>query len=569
MERETNQQVSELKSKQQAEIEARKGNVDQAQLKLLLQAHASALEEAENELYSKQQRQKDTLEKRLAKMRKDKTEKLGHAHDNQLSSERTKAKAEAEEQAREKDLEAEKEAAIKLISETDNPNSTQIVEAILARRHKAEIAELNDQWDQIRNERLSKGNETGDGESDAFRNGVENQIKVDYASDLLKLKERHYQEKLSLLSECAPAAARNAEKDAQRMALARRQIEIEKVEREEKAKADRTAWEEEQQKQTENELKLFEQSLATEIDEEQSKMQSELFEKRAHREKAEKQRKQKMEEELKVQLATKSQQDHTKLLRDHELKLEQMDEKRELDHKRMQEQIQKRLDRKRNNMVKEKEIEIAEKSEENEKDYAEQANKEQLDLQQTINPILEEPSTIEGPLNQDQLDAVLRELPVVGSLREIQKFLGKRFLDTDVMYGDVHIITLEDFDSLELINYRYALFLLKLFQDKLGMGKDIHIKVSENLPKTDQTAVTNEFSTDLLCDKKDIILKRRTLSGGVGQLSVLVSYGFALCGTGGKNLQNAFFETQSILMNDAYFILNATDRTVNTNFLES
>ena len=59
----------------------------------------------------------------------------------------------------------------------------------------------------------------------------------------MKLKERHYDEKLVLLTECAPAAARNVEKDAERMTKARKQIELEQAAREKKMKSNREEWE--------------------------------------------------------------------------------------------------------------------------------------------------------------------------------------------------------------------------------------------------------------------------------------------------------------------------------------
>ena len=37
-------------------------------------------------------------------------------------------------------------------------------------------------------------------------------MKLEKAAAMLKMKERHYEEKLELLTECAPAAARNVQK---------------------------------------------------------------------------------------------------------------------------------------------------------------------------------------------------------------------------------------------------------------------------------------------------------------------------------------------------------------------
>ena len=568
IDRERNQEISELKSKQQAEIEARKGNIDQDQLKLLLQAHASALEEAEDDLNRRHLNQKALLAARLAKMRKDKTEKLAENHDVQLASERARTKQEAEEQKREKDIEVEKEAAIKIISETDNPNSSQIVEAILGRRHKAEIDALNDEWRKIRADRLAKALENYNPEDDieAIKARINNQTDVDQASALLKLQERHYQEKLALLTECAPAAARNAEKDAERMAKARRQIEIEKASREEKQRAERAAWEAEEKQRNDDELISFEASLAKEIDDEGARMEAELNEKREKRDKVEQQRKQNLEDELKAKLASKSDQDQTKLIREHEQKLLQMDEKRDLDHQRMQEQIQKRLEAKRQKMVNEKEEEIKHVSEENEKHFNEKRDKEVVNVEEAIKPIIEETTETAGPLTKEQLETALENLPVVGSLKEIQKFLGKKFLDSDVEYGDISIVPLDQLDGMELINYRYLVWLLQLFQSRLGIGNNLQIKISDRLPKVipSSTEVKNEFSSDLLGDSQTIILRRRTLSSGVGQLSVLLSYGFARYATDGKKMQDTFFGTQSVLMNDGYFLLNATDRKAQT-----
>jgi len=244
----------------------------------------------------------------------------------------------------------------------------------------------------------------------------------------------------------------------------------------------------------------------------------------------------------------------------------QMDEKRDLDHQRMQEQIQKRLEAKRQKMVNEKEEEIKHVSEENEKHFNEKRDKEVVNVEEAIKPIIEETTETAGPLTKEQLETALENLPVVGSLKEIQKFLGKKFLDSDVEYGDISIVPLDQLDGMELINYRYLVWLLQLFQSRLGIGNNLQIKISDRLPKVipSSTEVKNEFSSDLLGDSQTIILRRRTLSSGVGQLSVLLSYGFARYATDGKKMQDTFFGTQSVLMNDGYFLLNATDRKAQT-----
>ena len=61
-------------------------------------------------------------------------------------------------------------------------------------------------------------------------------------------------------------------------------------------------------------------------------------------------------------------------------------------------------------------------------------------------------------------------------------------------------------------------------------------------------------------------MRRRGLSAKIGKLTTLICYGFAI-GSNDSKIQETFFATQSVLMNDAYFMLNSVDRDINPNFI--
>jgi len=551
----------------------------------LLKAHESALEEAEKELYEKHSKQKTELEDRLAKIRQQKLKKQREVHENQLNSERERVNELDQEEKREKALEVEKEAAIKIISETSSKDSDQIVDAILSKRHEKEVELLNQKWDKILAERIEKAVETADGdggrEQAAIRAKVETATNVDKASDLLKLKERHYQEKLDLLTECAPAAARNVEKDAQRMAKARKEIEMEKARHEEKVLAERTEWEREQREKAARELEEFEKSLANDLSQEEERMEKELAEKKALLDKAEDEKRQKMHNELNAQLKSRSEADQNKLIREHEDKLSKMDEKREREQKKMQEQIRKRLEAKKHKELQEKKEDLEQQYDDDEKRFAAKVSDEAaLETEALVSNVASaaiENKTIEEewPLSPAEVEKALRELPILGSLRELQTYFSKRFFDSDVQFGNIAPISADKFDRLEMINYQYALFLLKMFQEKCNFGKNVTLVISDKLPEQATGHVTNEFASDFASDGSNIVLKRRALSAPVGQLSVLLSYGFSFVvnsndrrdrGDRDDKLQDNFYATQSVLMNDLYFVLNATERSVDPNF---
>ena len=110
--------MSELENKHQAELEARKGAIDSNQMRLLLLAHVSALEEAADDLENKQLKQKLFLQQRMAKIRNEKTQKLSKNQESYLEAERERIFTEADDEQREKALEAEKAAAIEIMAKT-------------------------------------------------------------------------------------------------------------------------------------------------------------------------------------------------------------------------------------------------------------------------------------------------------------------------------------------------------------------------------------------------------------------------------------------------------------------
>jgi hypothetical protein len=228
------------------------------------------------------------------------------------------------------------------------------------------------------------------------------------------------------------------------------------------------------------ELETFENSLNTELNKEKAKMESDFEKKRQNQEKGELAKKQQLEDELRAQIDSKSQYDQTKLLKEHQLKLDKIDEKRALDQKRMQDQIKKRLEDKKKNLVTEKITELEEESLEKEKSFI--IENEKVDVEE-MTKASKEVDDLTGPLTIEQMDKVLSELPVVNSLRNLERFLGKAFLDGEVNFGPIEYSNMESFDTQELVNYRYAQFILSLLQDKLKIGKNLVLKFSQSLPK--------------------------------------------------------------------------------------
>ena len=86
--------------------------------------------------------------------------------------------------------------------------------AVLERRHKAESQEFEKEWDEKLEKQISEALKNADENEnpDCIKNRVRNDLKLEKAAALLKMKERHYEEKLELLTECAPAAAKNVQK---------------------------------------------------------------------------------------------------------------------------------------------------------------------------------------------------------------------------------------------------------------------------------------------------------------------------------------------------------------------
>lgn len=77
-----------------------------------------------------------------------------------------------------------------------------------------------------------------------------------------------------------------------------------------------------------------------------------------------------------------------------------------------------------------------------------------------------------------------------------------------------------EFDRLELINYKYGLYLLNLLRMKFKTGSDTELLFSQNLPVPEDNS-RNEFASDLKISDSKIFLRRRTLSAPTGQLAVL------------------------------------------------
>ena len=169
-------------------------------------------------------------------------------------------------------------------------------------------------------------------------------------------------------------------------------------------------------------------------------------------------------------------------------------------------------------------------------------------------------------------------MPLLGSLNNIKTFLQKSFLDEDVVYGNINPIDISELDKVELCNYNYAIYLLKFFKLNLREGDATRIIISEPIPQS-----KNEFGTDLYVTGNDLIIRRRVFSSEpgillsiifsfcfLGKLAVVLSWAFAIAvGEQKKSrgkvmgfIQQVFFQTQSLLMNEAFLLLNSDKRHV-------
>ncbi|CAG5098823.1 Oidioi.mRNA.OKI2018_I69.XSR.g16008.t1.cds [Oikopleura dioica] len=560
--RQQKQTMSELNAKQQAEIEARQGNLTDSQMKMMLLAHSKAQEEAQDALNDKHAAQQDALKARLAKMRRDKTMKLETNQEEEMSKEKERIDEEIKEQTRQKQLEAEKEAAMKLIADT-GASTEEVIDAIMDRRHRAEIEAFNAEMDEELSRRLEAATEDGVLPEHA-KAKIEHDMQVERAAGLLNLKEKHYQEKLAMLTELAPLAAKNAENDKKKLEKARKKIEEEQAQQERELAAEREKWEAEQKRLMEEEMGKFESELDQKLLEEEQRLAEELEEKQKQREKAENEKKQQLEEELAQKLAENAQADHARLLAEHQSQIDKISARQGLDKAKMAEQIKKRLEAKKQIAMKEKQVEVDGDHQLAVEDF-EKNQVEKISERKAAAEEVEEEEEFDGPLTEAQLKKVLAGLPLLGSLNNIKNFLQKSFLDEDVVYGDINPIDISELDKVELLNYNYAIYLLKFFKSNLRAGDATRIVISEPIPQS-----KNEFGTDLYVSGNDLVIRRRVFSTEPGKLAVVLSWAFATAvgeqkkskGKTAGFVQQVFFQTQSLLMNEAFLLLNSDNRRV-------
>ncbi|CBY37665.1 unnamed protein product [Oikopleura dioica] len=559
--RKQKQTMSELNAKQQAEIEARQGNLTDSQMKMMLLAHSKAQEEAQDALSDKHSSQQDALKARLAKMRRDKTMKLESNQEEEMSQEKERIYDEIKEQTRQKQLEAEKEAAMKLIADT-GASTEEVIDAIMDRRHRAEIEAFNAAMEEKLSQRLDAATEDGV-LSEHTKAKIEHELEVEKAAGLLNLKEKHYQEKLNMLTELAPHAAKNAENDKKKLEMARKKIEEEQAEQERELAAEREKWEAEQKRQMQEEMNSFEAELDQKLIEEEQRLAAELDEKQQQRERTENEKKQQLEEELAQKLAENAQADHARLLAEHQSQVDKISARQGLDKAKMAEQIKKRLEAKKQIAMKEKQVEVDGEQQNALEDFEKNQVEKISEKKATVDEVEEE--EFDGPLTEAQLKKVLAGLPLLGSLNNIKTFLQKSFLDEDVVYGDISPIDISELDKVELCNYNYAIYLLKFFKINLREGDATRIIISEPLPQS-----KNEFGTDLYVNGNDLVIRRRVFSTEPGKLAVVLSWAFATAvGEQKKSrgkvigfIQQVFFQTQSLLMNEAFLLLSSDKRHV-------
>jgi len=311
------------------------------------------------------------------------------------------------------------------------------------------------------------------------------------------------------------------------------------------------------------EMNSFEAELDQKLIEEEQRLAAELDEKQQQRERTENEKKQQLEEELAQKLAENAQADHARLLAEHQSQVDKISARQGLDKAKMAEQIKKRLEAKKQIAMKEKQVEVDGEQQNALEDFEKNQVEKISEKKATVDEVEEE--EFDGPLTEAQLKKVLAGLPLLGSLNNIKTFLQKSFLDEDVVYGDISPIDISELDKVELCNYNYAIYLLKFFKINLREGDATRIIISEPLPQS-----KNEFGTDLYVNGNDLVIRRRVFSTETGKLAVVLSWAFATAvGEQKKSrgkvigfIQQVFFQTQSLLMNEAFLLLSSDKRHV-------
>ena len=177
---------------------------------------------------------------------------------------------------KEKQREEETKRISDALAANNGQNNARIVENILGTRQDAEIASLQAKWDKELELELAEIDKSDDPDKESKKKQITNKIQLLHSNELVEMKNRHYQEKLDILTEVAPQTAQQIELDKQNYENTLKELEIQKQENEAKREKERLEWEDAEKERLAKEMELFESELEQQLKDEKAKIEQEL-----------------------------------------------------------------------------------------------------------------------------------------------------------------------------------------------------------------------------------------------------------------------------------------------------
>ena len=173
-------------------------------------------------------KQQKLLAQRLANRRKDKLDQLANEQRDEIEANEKKEEEEKAELEKEKQREEETKRISDALAANNGQNNARIVENILGTRQDAEIASLQAKWDKELELELADIDKSDDPDKETKKKQITNKIQLLHSNELVEMKNRHYQEKLDILTEVAPQTAQQIELDKQNYENTLKELEIQK-----------------------------------------------------------------------------------------------------------------------------------------------------------------------------------------------------------------------------------------------------------------------------------------------------------------------------------------------------
>merc|ERR1711908_90859 len=247
-----------------------------------------------------------------------------------------------------------------------------------------------------------------------------------------------------------------------------------------------------------------------------------------------------MEAEMKSKIeSTTNDSEKAKIMDNFNNQIPRVNDKSEQDKLRMNDQLKKRLEARKKDLIESKNEQVTSDSNARKSEFEETQKDEIVAVKQANN----------GPLTAENIDQLLSDSEVCLALKSIQNHLEMAQIDPKE-YGDLNQINVIDLTELELSAYNICLFLLELLQKECGV--DCTLQLSTKIPKPDRHVEYGQFQHVTL------ILKRSLLSDATGKLIVVLCYAYAriMARTKKTNLQSSFYQTQMIISDQIFKHMN-------------